>query len=954
MQLSLEQLFCDPYIENNISESTWKEWTSHIAKSTSASKYISEVADNLGLEWPYTRRFEKFSSYLSFSIDNIKYSKGLGKKKLRTLILCVAATAMEKYVISIAAAEKISTDQSLLDKTIVDIIDISDSERNTLFASFEGLTLSELDLLTKEWDRLCQFCIYREDTLDNILSLSISYIYKLWASEPQFSQIIGSIVSLISEVLNKNIALNIDSIGSKDKIYTDVSFFIPKSLFISSSFVPQDIVNKLSHFGIYKWDDILELTEQEVLNRYGFNGRCIELLILFESFYPWVKKLMNLVRQLGYGRSEHLSFELILRSWVSKKVKKTRDAKVVIERMGWNGDEAQTLESVGQKNELTRERVRQIEKKYMQKLQHHTSIIELDPLWVIIDSLLCESPGILSLSEMTHKLQLFFRSVRPFSESGMDNILIFAPKKLFRQETVGTKKYIFSINFACKNCNKIETQFRDLMLAYEEVRIDEAAGIVSDFCRKSCRHENEPHLKFSASFVEYTIASSEHLKRIIVQKDGKLYSIDRWNLLYGNLLPAAESILRRNKRAMHFTEIYEEIRASRPTDVSLRDRNIHAALDRSQNVLLWDRGTFILKENAAFHYGIIRQIEKWVEEKLRQAVPFISVHGAFEVFREKCIESGIPSESALYSCLKLSGDQLFLYPHYPYIYFNSGDIQKIPITKAIEEFIREAEGVVALNALKHYALEDLCIQDYAFNQHLAEIPDVFRTKNGYIHADYLNIEKQKLSEIISYIQNLISKTKHVSAVKIFKDRRVACSLMGVDSPELLFSILQLYASDRLEAKNYPQIRSITYMDTKRKSILGDIAEYIRRKRSFCTRQELRQYFVEGLGYSEQLGYLVGFKEGIYQYLEQCLIHKETIEWNDEKQKQIENIAIYVFEDEIKAGRCYGLIELITELSDLPELGNGLYWTEVLVADMLIKGNNFKILGNKKKRLCTNF
>lgn len=437
------------------------------------------------------------------------------------------------------------------------------------------------------------------------------------------------------------------------------------------------------------------------------------------------------------------------------------------------------------------------------------------------------------------------------------------------------------------------------------------------------------------------------MEKIVRKKDGKFYHLDRWNLLYGSLLLTAESILKRNERAMHFTEIFEEIKQYRPADFSLRANNIHAALDRSQNVLLWDRGTFIHKENAAFNYGIIRQIKKWVENKLRQAVPFISVHGAFEAFKEKCIEAGIPTESALYSCLRLSGDQLLSYPHYPYIYLNTGDIQKIPITKAIEEFIREAEGTVAFNRLKQYALENLYIQDYAFNQHLTRIPDIFRTKKGYIHADYLNIEKQRLAEIISYTQSLISKTKHISAVKIFNDKRVSCSLMGVNSPELLFSVLQLYASDRLEAKNYPQIRLLSHEDTNRNSILNDIAEYIRKKNSFCTRQELQQHFVEDLGYSEQMVYLTGLKEGVYQYLDQCLVHSETIGWNDGKQTHIENVAKQIFEDEVRAGRCCGLIEFITELSDLPELDKGLYWTEVLVADILTKGDNFKILGNRK-------
>lgn len=798
----------------------------------------------------------------------------------------------------------------------------------------------------EEWKRLNQYCIFSDDTLDSILVLSISYIHALWPSEQQFNQTLKSLISLVEKTLNKKVVLRIDRIANNQKIFADNPHSIFNALFISPLFLPQDLISKLNECEIYKWDDIFQLTEHEVLKRYGLNGGSIELLTFLEVFPTHAEKLKNIFKPLDHDKSESRFLESIIWNWLFKRTRNMRDTQVIIERMGWCGDEPQTLESVGQKHGLTRERVRQIEKKYISRLNHPKSIDELYPLWVIVDSILYESAGILSLLEMTTKLQLFFKSDKPFSEQSMDNIILFAPKYLFVQEIVNNKKYILSKNFICKDCNNILEAVLKFMITRQEACINEVLYAVKDFCKKNCYQKNKPYFKFQASFIDFIIDKNEQLKGIIRKKDGKLYQLDRWNLLKGRLLPAAESILKQNKRAMHFTEIYEEIKKSRPEDFSIRDRNIHAALDRSRNVLLWDRGTFIHKENAVFSYGLIRQVEKWAEEKLRQAAPFISVHGAFEAFREKCIEAGISSESALYSCLRLSGDQLFFYPHYPYIYLNKGDIQEIPITKAIEEFIREAEGVIALDALKQYALVNLYIQGYAFNQHLARIPNVFRTKNGYIHADYLNIEKQRLSEIISYVNSLISKTKHVSVVKIFNDKKITCRLMGVDSPELLFSVLQLHASDEFEARNYPQIRSASGVDTKRKGILDDITEYIRKKQSFCTRQELQQYFVDGLGYSEQIVYLVGFKESIYQYLEQCLVHKETIGWNDEKQRQIEDIATSFFENETKVGRCYGL-ELIVESSGLPELGNGLYWTELLVADNLTKGNNFKVLGNRK-------
>lgn len=99
MGISIEQLFSDPYIINNISDKIWKEWTKAVYRSPYASKYVSEIARSLGLEWPYTRREEKLSDYLSYSFSGIIYFKGLGKKKLRTLILCMATAAIGEDIV---------------------------------------------------------------------------------------------------------------------------------------------------------------------------------------------------------------------------------------------------------------------------------------------------------------------------------------------------------------------------------------------------------------------------------------------------------------------------------------------------------------------------------------------------------------------------------------------------------------------------------------------------------------------------------------------------------------------------------------------------------------------------------------------------------------------------------------------------------------------------------------
>ena len=62
---------------------------------------------------------------------------------------------------------------SILQKTFLDFLDISEKERDYIWNSFEHLRFADLDIPADEWDRLHHYCIYQEDFLENILALSI-------------------------------------------------------------------------------------------------------------------------------------------------------------------------------------------------------------------------------------------------------------------------------------------------------------------------------------------------------------------------------------------------------------------------------------------------------------------------------------------------------------------------------------------------------------------------------------------------------------------------------------------------------------------------------------------------------------------------------------------------------------------------------------------------------------
>ncbi|MBU4393396.1 MAG: hypothetical protein KJ920_13265, partial [Actinobacteria bacterium] len=431
-------------------------------------------------------------------------------------------------------------------------------------------------------------------------------------------------------------------------------------------------------------------------------------------------------------------------------------------------------------------------------------------------------------------------------------------------------------------------------------------------------------------------------------KENVLYHIDTWKLRHGRISSVTETILKQFGRAVHFTEVFSEIKKIKPDDSSIKERNVYAVLDRSTNVLLWDRGTFIHKKNAVFPYNLIRKVEEWIKEKLEQNIPFVSVHGAFKAFQNRCIQEGITSEYALYSCLKVSREQLFAFPNFPFIYLNRDEIERIPMPLIIEEFIKEAGGPVSMNEIREFAIEGINVKQFMLNHYIDRAPNIIRIKRGtYLHTDYLKIEEQKLSEIISYARSILSKENHVSVKKVFNDQKINCKLMGIHSPEALFSVLQLKASDRIHVQSYPQIRLMGGNDTERRGIFKEISLYISNKKAPCSIQELYEHYVEHLGYNEQTIYWATYGDDIYHYLRGCVIHKDTIDWTEEKQEQIESVARDIYKQSVKAGSCYGLIDTLIESDALPQLGNDVYWTQLLISDLLKCQNNFIVIGSQK-------
>lgn len=929
-------------------------------------------------------------------------------------------------------------------KTILDIINISENDRDVIWRAFESIRWSSLDIPPNDWHRLAKYCIYEEDSLETFLSLSLEYIGTIWYEDAKFIKIFDTIIILIQNIVGHNIRLHPPHACSNNEIFSVMYSDFLDGLSISSSCIPQNLLDRLHYYGISKWNELSDLSEENIISRFGFDKDVIILLNSLLSSYSLIIETFE-IKNTAMGQKENwASFELMIKAWIS--CASYKETAIVMNRMGWCNDVPKTLEQIANEYGLSRERIRQIETKVLRKIMCRTSLERLLPLWIIIDSFL-QSSGVLKISELAEKLQIHFQWEQKPTDTALMNLISFwspefyadeftkdcsseklfealkndslpiggntiadlnkllelrdlyvkvtgintkqpfsihlqefkqiyektrhksdlkklnralleefypreCPKKLsfrskytFNENIQNNNVFLVSRTFTCISCKDIGSKLIDLISEVGVLDIPDTLKKINIFCENACLKRNR-YIQLGESFIHFLILNNEEVKDSIKIKGNKLYSNDTWTFHYGRLLATAESILKISGRAMHFKEIFEEIKKIRPNNNSFTERNIHAALDRSQNVLLWDRGTFLHVKHAPFPYGLIRDVEDWVEEKLNDGQPFFSVSGVFSFFKNKCIAENITSETALYSCLRLSADPRLSYPHYPYIYLSNSTNREYSAYSAIELFMQEAGEPVPLDDLRKYFLDNLGLKEFQMMQSLDKNANILRIDRGhYLHADYLNINKDKLPEIISHIKTVISSEGHVSVHKIFKDKKIVCIMSGIANPLMLFSVLRFYESNEFQLNRFPQIRAV---DISQESITDMVVKFVKDSKPFCTFQDLHEYFIMKLGYSEQSPYSsVSKRDDIYRYLQGCLVHKDTIGLTEENQNKIEAVAINVYFEGIKTGQYYGLISDIIESDELPQLDNELYWTELLLADVMNNNNKVKVLGNKK-------
>ncbi len=301
-----------------------------------------------------------------------------------------------------------------------------------------------------------------------------------------------------------------------------------------------------------------------------------------------------------------------------------RERDVVIKRYGLHGREKETLESIGQAHNLTRERIRQIETSSIKKLQQLKNLDNyIKTLKKVITQLLEEHGGVMERDYLLDILTVF--SSNGFKKGGEGeaihkNYLNFLITKLLYNEfeEINSSKY-FKNSYKLKYkildhteelieelLNKIK-ELKTILLTEESIRL--IKGLES-FAKHKDKFAAENNMDISSVLksdlfeVDFDLINNNKplysvlkaAKKIEQNKFGH-WGVYNWRQIKPKTInDKIYLILKNHNRPMHFEKIAEQINRIGFDNKKANAATVHNELILDNKYVLVGRGIYSLKE----------------------------------------------------------------------------------------------------------------------------------------------------------------------------------------------------------------------------------------------------------------------------------------------------------------------------------------------------------------------
>jgi len=631
------------------------------------------------------------------------------------------------------------------------------------------------------------------------------------------------------------------------------------------------------------------------------------------------------------------SFEQIRDAVLTRCIVEERPCEVLRRRIGLDSGQPVTLEQIAQEFGLTRERIRQIEQSAIQSLRTSPCRRLLAPFLNATGSYFNECGGIASHDE--------------FAVAMMERLQwpkVPAPKTVSSLLAACDADYALNINFIqkehrCRKCHRARAVIEHLTLRQERVSFREARDALRVNCGGLCDgHENAAMRPSDAFLRELVEPGDDGAIRLFVA-DGVISASSGRE---PSLPRKCELVVVGAKGPIHYLDVWKAVttQEGRP----LPQMRIHCYLTGNRSLLLWDRGIFVHPDYVTYDAARVQRLARTIARKLQNGMPFLSVYGIYQEFKEDVTAAGLPNDHALYSVLRRQASDELACDRYPYVRLCNSRTKHWGAAEFVENLVGEADGPIRVEEVRRKLCEDLGVRPSHCNQAIAQAGGVCNTGDGYlIHFDQIDIRPQAIEPIIQHALTLLNRCEHTSVARIFQDKRATCASLGIRTPRLLYELLDRLAGGRLAARTYPQIRLPE--DESDNTIREDVAAFVREKDRAVSVEEIREVFTTTRGYRPATIHQASTSGPLHPYYPGCVIHAETLGLVPEHGRRLLEEARRFYETATSRTECWATIDAFLELreGELPRLSNGASWTDLLAHSLLFTQPGIHFVGNSR-------
>lgn len=280
-----------------------------------------------------------------------------------------------------------------------------------------------------------------------------------------------------------------------------------------------------------------------------------------------------------------------------KIIEQDREKEIISRRFGLNGNK-ETLEQIGEMLSITRERVRQLEKAILIRLQisaEDNQIKELAPAEKLLIRNLTEMGRVAKISDLADKI--YGRAASASEKTGIYFIATFSKSLTVIEEN---DKYFAAVGIS---------EYGEARAIRE--RVDEIVKIIKENKKPMTIDELDSKLNYEHPDHIKAVAS---ISKLLASLNG-LFGLSKWPAVNPkNIRDKIFVILETRKEPMHFSDIAKEIKESNFKRKNVTVQAIHNELIKDDRFVLIGRGIYALS-SWGYKKGTISDIIRSILEK---------------------------------------------------------------------------------------------------------------------------------------------------------------------------------------------------------------------------------------------------------------------------------------------------------------------------------------------------